>query len=347
MTIRYRNHKGGLEPAYVCQRESVDHGEPVCQNIPGAKIDEAIGQLLLEMVTPLSLQVALEVQDTLQTQLNEADRLRRQQVQRARYEADLAKQRFMQVDPNNRLVADALEADWNEKLRTLNEAQEMCEKQRQADRTVLGEKQRQEVLALARDFPRLWRDPRVSYRERKRMVRLLIEDVTLLKGEQVSIGICFRGGATRRLTIPLPLPSYRTWQTSPDIVSQIDRLLDQYTEGEIAAQLNQQGLHSGKGRLFRCRTITRLRCAYRLKSCYDRLREKGMLTVRELAERWGISTNVAHNWRRLGILKAQPYNDKEYLFEPCDGPKCARWRGKKLSDPQRFGKIISENTKEV
>ena len=278
MTIRYRNHKGGPEPSYVCQRESVDYGEPVCQDIPGAKIDEAIGQLLLEMVTPLTLQVAIEVQDALQTQLDKADRLRRQQVQRARYEADLAKQRFLQVDPNNRLVADALEADWNEKLRALNEAQEICEKQRQADRMVLDEKQREEVLSLARDFPRLWRDPRVSYRERKRMVRLLIEDVTLLKGEQVSIGICFRGGATRSLTIPLPLPSYRTWQTPPDIVAQIDRLLDQYTEGEIAAQLNQRGLRSGKGGLFKCKSIAHIRRAYRLKSRYDRLRETGMLT---------------------------------------------------------------------
>jgi transposase len=347
MTIRYRNHKGGPEPAYVCQRERVDHGEPVCQDIPGAKIDEAVGALLLEMVTPLSLQVALEVQDSLQTQLDEADRLRRQQVQRARYEVDLAKQRFMQVDPKNRLVADALEADWNEKLRALNEAHETCEKQRQADRAVLDEKQRQEVLSLARDFPRLWRDQRVSYRERKRMVRLLIEDVTLVKGEQISIGICFRGGATRRLTIPLPLPSYRTWQTPPDIVAQIDRLLDQYTEGEIAVRLNQQGLRSGKGRRFQCKTIAHIRRAYGLKSRYDRLRETGMLTVKEIAQRLGISTNTAHTWRELGILKAQGYNDKEYLFEPFSGPKPVTWRGKKLSDPQRFGKVLSTNTKEV
>ena len=75
------------------------------------------------------------------------------------------------------------------------------------DRAILDEKQRQEVLSLTTDFPRLWRDPNVSHRERKRMVRLLIEDVTLLKGEQISIGVCFRGGATRSLTIPVPLPS--------------------------------------------------------------------------------------------------------------------------------------------
>lgn len=348
MGIRYRRHKRGLQPAYVCQRESVDYGEPVCQDIPGAKIDEAIGQLLLEMVTPLSLQVALEVQHALQTQLDEADRLRRQQVERARYEADLAKQRFMRVDPDNRLVADALEGEWNERLRALHEARETCERQRQMDRAVLDEKQRQEVLSLTNDFPRLWRDPKVSYRERKRMVRLLIEDVTLLKGEQISIGICFRGRATRSLTIPLPLPSYRTWQTPPDIVAQIDRLLDQYTEGEIAAQLNQQGLHSGKGGRFQCKSIAHIRRAYCLKSRYDRLREKGMLTVKEIAKYLGIVTGTAHTWRELGILKAKAYNDKnQHLFEPLSGPKPVTWRGKKLSHPQRFGKVLSANTKEM
>jgi hypothetical protein len=326
----------------------VDYGEPLCQSIPGAKVDEAVGRLLLEMVTPLSLEVALQVQDALQTQLAEADRLRKQQVQRARYEADLAKQRFMQVDPNNRLVADALEADWNEKLRGLHQAQEVYEKERQADRAVLDGNQRKEVLSLAKDFPRLWRDERVSYRERKRMVRLLIEDVTLLKGEQVSIGIRFRGGATRRLSIPVPQPACRTWQTPPQIVAQIDRLLDQYTEGEIAAQFNRQGLHSGKGGRFKRTTIENIRHSYGLSSRYDRLREKGMLTVKEIAKDLGIVTGTAHTWRELGILKAKAYNDKnQYLFEPFSGPKPVTWRGKKLSDPQRFGKVLSANTKEV
>jgi len=348
MTLRYRNRKEGPQPIYVCQRESVDHLEPLCQHIPGAKVDEAVGELLLEMVTPLSLQVALEVQDALQTQLDKADQLRKQQVERARYEANLAKQRFMQVDPNNRMVADALEADWNEKLRTLGHAQEVYEKERQADRALLDEKQRQEVLSLAKDFPRLWRDKRVSHRERKRMVRLLIEDVTLLKAEQLAIGIRFRGGATRSLSIPVPLPACRTWQTPPEIVAQIDRLLDQHTDGEIAARLNQQGLRSGKGGPFKRMTIENIRRSYRLKSRYDRLREVGMLSVAEIAEQLGISRSTVHTWRGLGLLKAHAFNDKnQYLFEPLSGPKPAKWQGKKLSDPERFGKVLSENTKEV
>ena len=156
----------------------------------------------------------------------------------------------MQVDPRNRLVADALEAAWNDRLRALTEAQESYERQSQADRATLDEHRRSQVLALASDFPRLWRDPNTPDRERKRMVRLLIEDVTLLKGESITAHIRFKGGATRSLTLPIPLPAWATWQSDPELVTRIDRLLDQYTDGQIAALLNEQGCVSGKGHPF-------------------------------------------------------------------------------------------------
>jgi hypothetical protein len=98
-----------------------------------------------------------------------------------RYEAELAQRRYLRVDPDNRLVAESLEADWNHKLRALADAQEDYERQRQADGHLLSDQQRQEIASLAADFPRLWRDPVVPQRERQRMVRLLIEDVTLLR----------------------------------------------------------------------------------------------------------------------------------------------------------------------
>src|SRR5262249_5054297 len=124
MTVRYHERKAGSVPTYMCQREGIEHAARICQSIPGSGIDTAVGMLLLEMLTPLTLEVALAVQEELQQRLDEADRLRRQQVERARYEADAARERFMQVDPKNRLVADALEADWNDRLRALTEAQE-------------------------------------------------------------------------------------------------------------------------------------------------------------------------------------------------------------------------------
>src|SRR5438445_12003102 len=100
----------------------------MCQHLPGAAIDEAIGNILVEAVTPVTLEVALAVQQELQSRLEEADRLRQQQVERARYEAELARRRYLRVDPDNRLVADSLEADWHNQLKLLTAAAEVCER---------------------------------------------------------------------------------------------------------------------------------------------------------------------------------------------------------------------------
>ena len=86
----------------------------LCQTVHGGALDGAISDIVIEAMTPLAIEVALTVQQELATRHEEADRLRRQHVERARYEADLAQRRFLKVDPDNRLVADALEADWNE-----------------------------------------------------------------------------------------------------------------------------------------------------------------------------------------------------------------------------------------
>ena len=122
MTIGYRVRQGRLIPEYLCQQEGIARAERICQRISGAGIDEAIGQLLMEVVTPVALEVTLAVQREIQSRWQEADRLRQCQVDRAHYEAHLAQRRYLQVDPDNRLVADALEADWNRKLRALKEA---------------------------------------------------------------------------------------------------------------------------------------------------------------------------------------------------------------------------------
>src|SRR5262249_10221023 len=161
--------------------------------------DEAVGRLLMETVTPMALEVALSVQQELDVRWAETDRLRRQHVERVRYEAELARRRYMQVDPDHRLVADELEGEWNRRLRLLADAQEEYERQRDADRTGVDDAQRQRILALATDFPRLWQASGTPQRERKRMVRLLLEDVTLVKGAVITVHVRFRGGATRTL----------------------------------------------------------------------------------------------------------------------------------------------------
>lgn len=301
---------------YYCQHESHEHGRDVCQRIPGHTIDRAIGQLLLEMVQPVTLEVAFAVQAEFQTRLDEVDRLRQQEVERARYEADLARERFMRVDPNNRLVADALEADWNDRLRALTEAQEQYEKQRQKDRLALDEAGRQKVLALAQDLPRLWRDPSTRDQDRKRIVRLLIEDVTLIRAQDITVGIRFRGGATRTLHLPLPLCAWKQRTTDPEVIRQIDLLLETHTESRVAEELNRRGYRSGMKQEFTATIVSKLRRAYQLKARYERLRERGLLTASEMAAELGVTRKTVHIWCAHGLLKGHLYNDKgERLYE--------------------------------
>jgi len=317
MTVRYHVRKGRAVPSYVCQREGIEQAASPCQRIPGAGVDRAIGEMLVEAVTPLALEVALAISEELNQRAEEADRLRLGQVERARYEAELARRRYMQVDPDNRLVADVLEADWNQKLRALSEAQEEYERQRKADRVLVDEEERGRILALATDFPRLWRDPRTSDRDRKRMVRLIIEDVTLLKKENITAHVRFKGGASRTLTLPLPLSAQQLYQTDPAVVAEIDRLLDDYTDGEIARILNERGLRSGHGNRFDRLMVRKVRLAYGLKDTYSRLRDRSLLTLDEMAAALGVSTSTVKVWRRHGLLRAHAYNDKDqYLYEP-------------------------------
>jgi Recombinase zinc beta ribbon domain/Recombinase len=250
MTVHYHRSGARLIPEYLCEKSTaVRTAERSCGAISGVQLDRAIGELLVEAVTPLTLEVALAVQQELEQRAEEADRLRRTQVERARYEAELARRRFMRVDPDNRLVADSLESEWNEKLRLHAEAQQEYERQRQAD-TSLTEQQRAEILALATDFPRLWNDPQTPQRERKRMARLLIEDITLHQTSQLTARVRFKGGATKVLNLPIPLNVCLRYKTSPEVIAQIDALLDHHNYRQVAAIVNLMSVVFGRARAY-------------------------------------------------------------------------------------------------
>lgn len=339
MNVRYAMRRGGQQvPLYLCDRDRTRAGARTCQSIPGASLDEAIGALLVEMVTPLTLEVALTVQDEIQSRLAEASRLRMMQVERAQYEADLARQRFMHVDPNHRLVADGLEADWNAKLRALQDAQETCEREHAADRAPLTEEQRARVLALAVDFPRLWRDPKTPPRERKRLIRFLIEDVTVTREDTITAHVRFRGGSTRTLTLPIPLRAWELTKTSSAVRAEVDTLLESHTPGRIATILNQHGHRSGNGRPFTRKMVVDLVKDHdAFKSRYDRLRHKGFLTQEEMAERLGITPPTVRTWARHGLLRAHPYTDRhQCLYEPPGAHPPRKMQGHKLAGRRAF-----------
>ncbi|GAC1376115.1 MAG: recombinase family protein [Acidimicrobiales bacterium] len=331
MSVGYHLRHGVEVPDYRCMGQAIQTGSPPCHTVPGATIDPAIAKLLLDTVTPVALEVALTVAAELENRADEADALRRSHVERARHHADLARRRYLAVDPDNRLVADSLEADWNDALRQFNDAQ--ADYQHAATQTVLTDEHKARIRALAADFPRLWSDPATPARERKRVARLLIEDVTINKTDRIHLHVRFRGGQTTTLVLPVPPTGWQAHQTRPDTLAALNRLLDTHTDAQAAAALNRDGHRSGTGKPFTDRIVIDLRHNNNLPSHTERLRAQGMLTLAEIAQQLHVHPTTIKNWHRAGLLNSHQANDKNVrLFEPPTpgDPRLAKTQGIRL-----------------
>lgn len=317
MGVQYWREKEKIGITYVCQEASIRRGLKVCQRVSGNIVDRAVSDLLLELVQPLTLEVALAVAQEVEARCAETDALRRQQVERARYEAELARRRYMSVDPTNRLVAGTLEAEWNEKLRAHAAAQEDYERVTEQQHRLTGKEVRQRVLSLATDFPRIWNDPKLEARERKRMLRLLIEDITLIKADKITAHVRLRGGATRTLTIDRPVPMALVRKTKPEIVAEIDVLLNEHCDREVAEILNQQGHRTWLNQPFTQKKVEHIRSVYHLESRFSRLRKQGLLTAKEMSRTLGVCETTVRDWAQSGSLRrVECYRHGNSLYEP-------------------------------
>jgi DNA invertase Pin-like site-specific DNA recombinase len=328
MGVHYWAENGNVVSNYVCQEATVRRGALLCQSVPGKVVDRAISDLLLELVQPLTLEVALAVQQEVEARFAETDTLRRQQVERARYEAELARRRYMSVDPGNRLVTDVLEADWNEKLRIHAGAQQDYERYSAQQLRVVDQEARQKILSITTDFPRIWNDPELPSREKKRMLRLLIEDVTLHKADKITAHVLLRGGGTRTLTIERPVPMAQIRKPKPAVIAEVDRLLNEHCDREVAEILNQQGYKTWQNLPFTRKKVEWIRVVYHLKSRFGRLRERGLLTAKEMSAALGIAETTVHEWARNGLLRRIVCDNRNHsLYEPLQNATIMKGHG--------------------
>ena len=229
---------------------------------------------------------------------------------------DAARQRYLAIDPHHRLVAEELEAHWNDTIGTYRAAQATYEQRRAADQMLLSEQQQQSIRELCNDFPAVWNNPVTPDRERKRMVRLLIEDVTLSKDDDIKIQIRFKGGATETHHLPLPQSAWVERKHSPEAIQAIDELLDEHTDSEVARILNERGMHSGTGLPFDARRVAVTRRHYRIPSRRTRLQRKGLLTIAEICEKFNVKRWTVYEWRKHGKLTAYRIDDVgRYLYD--------------------------------
>ncbi|HAM56168.1 MAG TPA: hypothetical protein DCQ64_12500 [Candidatus Rokubacteria bacterium] len=181
----------------------------------------------------------------------------------------------------------------------------------------VDEEHRERILALAVDVPAVWRDPNTPQRERKRMLALLVEDVTLLKQRQVTAHVRFRGGATTTLTLPRPLTAWELRATSAEAREQMNALLDEYTDAQVAAILNERGLRTGAGEAFDPVSVQWVRSSAGLTSLKERLLAAGMLTGTQIAAQFGVRRTTIGRWRHEGRLEARICNEMgQWLYAP-------------------------------
>jgi Recombinase zinc beta ribbon domain/Recombinase len=311
MTVRYHQRAGRrIVPDYICQRAGIAQAQSPCQRIPGAALDRAVADLLLRMVTPEAMALIVALQEDVVQRAEEAQRLRHLQVERAQYEADLAQRRYLRVDPDNRLVAQVLEAEWNAKLRELAAAQEAEAQFRQSDAHPVSQQDRQRLGEIPERLAQFWQHPQTTARDRKRVVRLLIDDVTLQTSEQIVAHIRFKGGATQTLQVPFPPPFAQSRLTAPQTLEVMQRLLRDWTDAQTAEQLNALGYRTFTGLPFHAAHVAQLRRHHGLTDRYTTLREQGWLTASEIAKQCGIS--LPSVWRRYhhGLLVGAVYNDR-------------------------------------
>ena len=328
MTLRYESSVNTTTPTYVCQHLAKEHARKYCQVIPGRGVDRAIAQAVIRAMTPEAAQAALGVFDELRRRHAEVDAMHQTQVERARQEARLAERQFLLTSPDNRLVAETLEKRWNDKLRALTAAEEAYTSWKQTSVEPMAEGTRARVLELAQDFEAIWNHPQTTARERKRMLRLLIEDVTLTRGEDICVQIRWRGGATEQLHLPPPKIGTEARPPSSALIAAVAALAPTQPDERIAEILNERGWTSPTGKALNFAVISRIRRPHGIPGCQERMRASGLLSPRALMLQYGISSRTVQRWEEADWIKPVHYG-KRVVYRDPGGPAPRQEGGEK------------------
>ena len=300
LTVRYGGTRGRY-PFYMCNVQLCRAPGKTCMGIRCDPVDEAISKRVLDVLQPAEFELAAEALHELETRDEAMGRQWRMRIDRAEYEAQLAQKRYEEVDPSNRLVAATLERRWNEALLKVEQIRcEYAEFQRTQGRVITPE-QKAKVASLARDLPRLWNAPTTKAKDKKRILRLLMKDITVEKLERKALlHVRWQGGVTE--TIDVELKRQRRPIYTQELVEQVRDLAMILRDDEIAATLNEQGKTSAAGKPFTNVTVRSIRHQYRI--LVDKpVKRSGEYAIPEVAKRFGVDRKVIYYWMERGLFK--------------------------------------------
>lgn len=299
---------------YQCQSCAI-HGEDRtnCWSTAASDVDSAVVARFLTVADPPEVDLCLAVSREAERQSAELDRQWHHRLEQASYDARLAERRYLAVDPDNRTVARTLETRWEERLREKEEVERTYQQARRDRRIDLGPQDRARILQLAQNLRRVWQAETTTADQRKKLLRVLIQEIALSPLDGVGYGarieILWETGAVERLEVRRPP---RRFEVSEEARAAI--LADQMkglTDREIAHALNTAGIDNGRQRPWDARLVERARERARIELPVDavppvrgaRTNPEGLLSTRAMMDRFGVSLEVAYAWAERGLIE--------------------------------------------
>ena len=298
-------------PGYHCAGKTIANGRGVyCLNIGAVQIDDAVAQAVLTALAPLGIEAALAAAERIEADHDGALAQWRLAVERASYEAQRAERRYRAIDPDNRLVARGLEAEWEKSLRELETAKaELVRREHRRPRT-LSTEERGRLLALGADLREVWLAPTTAARDKKELLRTLLEEVIIAvnKSEYRShLTLRWRGGALSEIDLDLLRRRAAPVRTDEDTVALVRRLAIHYPDAVIAGILNRQQRTTAYGHRFTANHVGNLRRHWNI----DRYEppptppEGEALTIKQAAAALDVATSTIHRWLNDGIIAGE------------------------------------------
>lgn len=300
---RYRRY-----PAYLCEATKQQYGEKHCQRFTVAHVDKAVSEIFLQAVEPARLEAAMAAMGEVEAQRQRLANQWQQRLERAEYEADLARRRYEQVDPENRLVAAELEVRWEEKLKTREQLKQEWVQSQKQELAPLTKADKALISQLADNMPALWHDEATTNQERKRLLRCLIQDVTLDAYSNPGFSIIhirWHTGTTTSIEVERPQSGRKK---ATELIERVREMAQHHPDDQIAVILNEEGVRNAIGQEWNLGRVRSVRYKNDIPTACPYVtnrpgpRGDGLISTAEAAQRLGVTPSMICDWFRRGLL---------------------------------------------
>lgn len=308
--VKYQGRNSS--PGYFCPGTVLIEGKATnCLKVGARRIDAAVVKaFFLEAMNPFGIEAALLAETNLEADFDAATVQWRLEIERVRYAAEKAERRYRAVEPENRLVARGLEAEWERCLRKLETAEaELAEREKQRPRR-LTVQEKEKLKELSLDLEKVWSAPSTTDRDRKEMLRSVVEEVNIKiepKASQARLTLYWHGGAVTEIDVDLAYRRVPTCRTIEDTIDLLRRLAQHYPDQVIANILNRQGRRTFTGNRFTADSVCRLRKSWKIPKFKTQLEEQvgELVTISKAADILGIGTSTLHKYLADGFVAGE------------------------------------------